>query len=411
MPVKVTRRRFLIGLGALGASGIGAVVANSWAGPYSALGVGYTTTRAPYESLPLDAYETAVGLIWAEATAARLTQGKTTPREQLEALQLWTHENVRPQYSAPSPSIDDNFYDIARRGFGYCDQLGHVFATLATLSGHDARLLFLMRADGSSPHTVAEIRVGDIWALCDPYFGAVLHNEANQLVTVEDVVRNPTILTLFAYDTKEITADLFARGVRFRTFPYDSVGDFVTRLGHKLTGSAYNPPRATRPTPQPQTQSQPQPQPQPQSAAGSQGAVTTGPADAKETANIVTYDIARRAHLEGRYSDAIAQYIQILKAPLDPDLGKASRFHLALAYLRVNKVQLAKDSFDLALELDPNSDWATHDAKNASWAPSSLFYRAEVRERLGDYQGSLADLRAANIPPAVARLRSLDLQP
>jgi tetratricopeptide (TPR) repeat protein len=407
--MKVTRRRFLVGLGVAGASGISAVAANSWAWRYSALGVGYTTTRASYESLALDAYETAVGLIWAEA-AARVTRGKSSAREQLEALQLWTHENVRPQYSAPSPSVEDNFYDIARRGFGYCDQLGHVFATLATLSGHDARLLFLMRADGSSPHTLAEIRVGDIWALCDPYFGAVLHDEANRLVTVEDVVRNPTILTPFAYDTEKLTADLFGRGVRFRTFPYDTFGDFVARLGHKLTGGGYSPLRSTRPTPQPQAQPLPQSQAQPQPVTASRASGTTGLTDAKVSADILTYDIARRAHLEGRYTDAIDQYAQ-LKAPLDPDLGKATRFHVGLAYLRSNNVQLSKASFDLALELDPNSDWATHDATNASWAPSILFFRAEARERLGDHQGSVADLRAANIPPAVALLRSLHLQP
>lgn len=404
--MKLSRRRFLVGLGIAGVSGISAAIANSWAGRYSALGMGYTSTRAAYESLPLDAYETAVGLIWAEATAARLTRGKSSMREQLEALEVWTHENVRPQYAAPSPLIDDNFYGIARRGFGYCDQLAHVFATLAALSGHDARLLFLRKANGSSPHTVAEIRVGDVWALCDPFFGAVLHDDANQLVTVEDVLRNPTILTQFAYDIKGITADLFGRGIRFRTFPYDSVDDFVARLGHKLTGG-YNPPSATRPTPQPQLQPQPQPQP----VTGSRATATSGPTDAKVANDIVTYDSARRAHLEGRYGDAIAHYIQILKAPLDPDLGKASRFHLALAHLRNNNVELSKASFDLALELDPTSDWATHELTNASWAPSCLFYRAEARERLGDHQGALADLRAANIPPAVARLRSLHLQP
>jgi tetratricopeptide (TPR) repeat protein len=115
---------------------------------------------------------------------------------------------------------------------------------------------------------------------------------------------------------------------------------------------------------------------------------------------LVTYDGARRAHLEGRYGDAIVQYLQILKAPLDRDLGQASRFHLALAHLRSEEIELSRAAFDLALILDPTSEWA----------PSSLFFRAEARERLGDHQGSLADLRAAKIPPAVARLRSLHVQ-
>jgi hypothetical protein len=42
----------------------------------------------------------ALGLF--RSTAARLTDGKTTDREKLEALTEWTNEMVRPQYAAPA---------------------------------------------------------------------------------------------------------------------------------------------------------------------------------------------------------------------------------------------------------------------------------------------------------------------
>jgi hypothetical protein len=56
---------------------------------------------------------------------------------------------------------------------GSCDQAAHVFATLAHFAGYDAHLLFLRAPDGTSPHTVAEVRADDRWVLVDPWLGTL----------------------------------------------------------------------------------------------------------------------------------------------------------------------------------------------------------------------------------------------
>src|SRR5688572_14352141 len=111
-------------------AGVGAWVGVERLMTASALTVSYSSVLASHESVIVDAYETVSALGLFRSTAARLTEGKATDREKLEALTEWTNEMVRPQYAAPARIVTDNFYDIVRRGFGYCDQDAHVVATL-----------------------------------------------------------------------------------------------------------------------------------------------------------------------------------------------------------------------------------------------------------------------------------------
>ena len=86
----------------------------------------------------------------------------------------WTYENVRPPYAAPPRIVSDNSYRIVRRGFGYCDQAAHVFATLAAYAGYQSRMWFLRRADGVSPHSIAQVRLDNRWiTVIDPFMGAI----------------------------------------------------------------------------------------------------------------------------------------------------------------------------------------------------------------------------------------------
>lgn len=151
----------------------GAPLAWEWLRTTSALTAGYSRALPGRESRLTNAvmtvYETARAIAFYRETAARLLAGRTRDRERLATLMAWTHDNVRPQYAAPARVISDNFYDIVRRGFGYCDQSAHVFLTLAHYSGYEGRMLFLRRADGVSPHSVAEVRVGERWIVVDPW--------------------------------------------------------------------------------------------------------------------------------------------------------------------------------------------------------------------------------------------------
>jgi tetratricopeptide (TPR) repeat protein len=348
---------------------------------WSALGVGYTSRTEPYEPIVLDAYEILSGTAWARSTALRLTSDKTTDREKVEALVAWTNQNVRPQYAAPTEVISDNFYNIARRGFGYCDQVNHVFATLATFAGYQSRLLFLRDEDGVSPHTVAEVFLDGRWIVVDAWIGAVLHDEDGRLVSVADIQRRPRILALFGYDLiADLSADDFARGTPFVTFPYAPVTDVLSRLPSKVVGL-----RTTSLISSPQDV-----------AAESVHRAPSDLSAAEVAEDVLTYDSARRMHLDGRYEDAIAGYLSVLRPPIDPDLGNASRFFLGVALLQAGNPALAIAAFSEALEADPATPWTR----------SALRYRGEARAQLGDTAGYVKDLGSAGTPRAIADLRS-----
>ena len=387
----ITRRRFLVGTGIAGVAGVGAILGHSWFERNSALNVGYSSQAPRAPTVPLNTYDEATGILWAMTMASTLTSRAKTVYEQLEAVQRWTHANVRPQYGAPQTLIADNFYNVARRGFGYCDQLSHIVATFAFFAGHDARMLFLRRADGVSPHTVTQVYIGGRWVLVDSWIGAVLRDDADQMLTVDDILDRPYLLHKFAYDTVGITPDLFARGIPFRSFPYDSIPDLVSRLDRKVTGND-KPPEVTS-----SVITSPLPSDAPPATSS-----PVAPHASREqiAAEIVAYDSARRAHLDTHYDKAIDGYAQVLSDLVDAPIARAVRFQLGLAYLDNNLPEQSKAAFDLALRADPNSEWT----------PSSLFFRAEARARLGQHHGAVSDLRSANIPPATSRLRLLGLE-
>src|SRR5713101_1137847 len=97
----------------------------------SALNAAYTSYRAPRFFFVLDVYENLEGMRSYRHIARSLVRGKNSDLEKITALNTWAHNHVRSIYTkAPEGIIDDNFYNILRRGHGYCDQIAHVFATL-----------------------------------------------------------------------------------------------------------------------------------------------------------------------------------------------------------------------------------------------------------------------------------------
>lgn len=101
----------------------------------SATSIGYTSEAPERGGLQLDLYDTLSSVGFFRSKSADLTRGLTSVDDRLEALMLWTNENVRPHYAAPDRAVAANLtWDIARRGFGECDQVNHVLATLATFA-------------------------------------------------------------------------------------------------------------------------------------------------------------------------------------------------------------------------------------------------------------------------------------
>jgi hypothetical protein len=358
----------------------------------SALTTSFSTAISSRRSLPVDAYELVTGVMFFRSTASRLVAQASTDSERLSALMAWAHENVRPQYAAPARVVSDTFVDIVRRGYGYCDQSAHVFATLAHFAGYDVRLLFLRRADGVSPHTVAEVRAGDRWVVVDPWLGVLFREPSGRLAGRAELGTSAELPEGYEVVGSRIDVGYFERATTFETFPYQDVPGLARRFWRRVPGSsaAASPPvgpRVPGPSGDRRTAA-------PRASRSRPAAVSGPPSDA----DLRQLDEARWAHLEGRYVDAIPAYQQLLGRHLPDDTAESIRFFLGLAFLRSGRHADAVAAFDSALEAEPNT----------SWRPSVLLYRAEARLLSGDITRAVADLRASRIPLATARLRELE---
>ena len=356
-----------------------AAVAVSWPilRDQSALSVSYSISVVGTETPLVDAYETISADGYFRQTATRLVAEAKDDAMRLETLMSWAHENVRPQYAAPGRLVRDNFYDIVRRGSGFCDQTAHVFATLATFAGYDARLWFLMNDRGESPHTVAEVLVDGRWVVVDPWQGIVWQGRDGRLLGTRDATSE--LLTTWGYDRWGVALRYFQQGTEFRTFPYQSPLAFAQKVVSKIAGLPVAPEPASI------------------GLSPVTGPSGTEPVSAESLrAILLRYDEARRAHLEADYDRAPALYEELLGASIPPDLRDEAEFFRGLALLRGGRPSEAIAAWDIA-ERDGVG----------GWVKSLLQYRGEAKELMGDLAGARADYARADTPPTARRLARL----
>ena len=108
--------------------------------------------------------------------ALTIVEDQTTELGKAQALVDWVQLHVRPQTSAPTTVITDDYVNIIKRGWGYCDQMAHVFATMATYVGLEAQQLQLFSDDGSSPHTLAMVKIDGKWRIASTWRGVIPKN-------------------------------------------------------------------------------------------------------------------------------------------------------------------------------------------------------------------------------------------
>lgn len=349
----------------------------------SALSTSFSPLMADRESVLVNGYETLAGLLLLRDVSGRVTTDPRDDVSKLRALVDWTHENVRPQYAAPDRLVADNVYSIVRRGFGDCDQSAHVFATLATLVGYDARLLFLFDEIGSSPHTIAQVLFEGRWIMVDPWLGVLPTDRAGHPLTVEDLAATPTLLAEIGYSSQlpDLRVEDFLRGRPFRTFPYAAGAEVIQRAVTKIRGIPVVDPsmgtNVSRPPPA-------------ETSARSSGPIRP------DEAELLTYERARIAQLRGDYAAAVRSYRLLPTDQMGPELVESVRFFTGLALYRAGRTQEAIDQFTVALGMDAGG----------LWSKSLLRYRGQARIEVGD-PGGVRDLRAADTPIARRILRAL----
>ena len=139
------------------------------------------TAPAGYTSLNTQSFFSGKARV--KKLALAIVEGQTTELGKAQALVDWVQLHVRPQTSAPTTVITDDYVNIIKRGWGYCDQMAHVFATMATYVGLEAEQLQLYRNDGVSPHTLAMVKIDGKWRIASTWRGVIPKNSKGEPYT------------------------------------------------------------------------------------------------------------------------------------------------------------------------------------------------------------------------------------
>ena len=154
-------------------------------------GVDYTVSTY---SLPL--YAKALDFLQRDSSYARLVSqivSKDAPPES-RALTIfeWTRKNIRDT-PAGFPVVDDHISHIIIRGYGDDDQKADVFTTLATYAGVPA---YWIRIGAMRPFLVLSLVWLDRhWRVFDVQNGIVFRDRRGALVSVEDLIAAPGVIT------------------------------------------------------------------------------------------------------------------------------------------------------------------------------------------------------------------------
>ncbi|MBI3965229.1 MAG: tetratricopeptide repeat protein [Chloroflexi bacterium] len=128
------------------------------------------------------------------AVVGRVTDGGGSPRERALQLHRFVYANVR--LPADAYPVDDSPGGTLIRGFGYCDEAVMLFLRLLTQAEIPGRMTYLIAADGSSPHTIAEVLLDGEWRVFDTSFGITPRRVDGDFATRADVVAQPALLQM-----------------------------------------------------------------------------------------------------------------------------------------------------------------------------------------------------------------------
>ena len=279
--------------------------------------VGYTEIfGGSARSLWVEAHDYIQGLYWAKRIAAKVAPRHLPDEERVARLASWVFDHF-VGYEAAFPAQEDHFLNTARRGYGYCDQLSHVLATLYWSAGYPARLRMLLSADDISHHTVMEVFVKGQWVVVDPYFKTLFQDPQGRLLSVEGLAKFPGRLDMYRSRGATVQLADFQRGTIFTTVPYAPPDQLVNKVLRRLRRGRRAAPLGkpgAQPCP-PACQAEPQP-------ASEQGATSEslvpgglGPVDPARWSEVIRLDRARWSELVGEDAAARAQYAQLADDP------------------------------------------------------------------------------------------------
>ena len=259
--------------------------------------------------------------------ALNVVEGQTTELGKAEALIDWVQLHVRPQTSAPTTVITDDYVNIIKRGWGYCDQMAHVFATMATYVGLEAEQLQLFSDDGSSPHTLAMVRIDGKWRIASTWRGVIPKNSKGEPYTKTGFIHRLEKGDI--YELAPIGPTEFENAKSFKTYPYISNWEVGMKVVIRVVEKVKSP-----------------------SSSSELAARVQIPAS-----DLEVYDRARNAHLDINYELAQNLYSQVMIASTSIILKDEAQFASGMASYDAKEYTKALETFNKIVVGDKNSAW------------------------------------------------------
>ena len=233
--------------------------------------------------------------------ADSITYGLESDLEKAAAISKWVFIHVRPQTAAPPVVIGDDFWNILRRGWGFCDQMAHVYAAIATYADLPSRQLQLFRAGYGSPHTLAESLIDGEWVIVATWRGFVPLDGQGKPMTKEKLANSDSIKLFEGLNPQD-----FLDAVPFYSYPYAPTKTIFERIFNRVRGRLSNLINPSESNGKTKDDSEVAP------------SSTPTPIINTKTKDLKSLDDGRRAHLKLEYQRAIGFYDTVIRTE---DLG------------------------------------------------------------------------------------------
>lgn len=262
-------------------------------------------------------------------------------QRQIDLALSWVTQYVRPQDASPSPIISDDYFNILKRGSGYCDQAAYVFSVLSTRLGIPARMIMLQDQNGVSRHTAAEVYLDGNWQYIDPWLGVFPHKSDGTAYTRFEFAKDQSALARYGY-APGLAGYEFANSIVFETFPFMSFNRLLQKIASKfgnLRESSTASPGGLNNVDQTNI------------GSGENGLT---PSQLKVLA---VYDKARANHLNENFGKARAGYQELIDNEQITVIGEAARFFFGVTYFDQHRYDDAENYFKHAIVKHKNNLW------------------------------------------------------
>jgi hypothetical protein len=259
---------------------------------------------------------------------SKIKSQTSNPQRQIDLALSWVTQNVRPQDASPSPVISDDYYNILKRGSGYCDQAAYVFSVLSTRLGIPAKMIMLQDPDGISHHTAAEVYLDDKWQYIDPWLGIFPHKADGTGYTRFEFAKDQSALVKYGY-APGLTGYEFANSVVFETFQvmsFDKLSrKILSKLGSLHETSNLSPGGLNN-------------------VAQTKNDLSGGDLTISELKCLRLYDKARSNHLDENFGKARAGYQELIKYEQVKSIAEAARFFFGVTYFDQQRYEDAENT-------------------------------------------------------------------